>query len=191
MIRNICVYAASSEALQPEYADATRRLGQLISERGYELVYGGGSIGLMGVIARAVHESGGHVIGVIPERLRGLELAYEAADELIVTRDLRDRKAIMEDRADAFIALPGGFGTLEEIIEVMVLKQLWYHEKPLVFLNVRCVYDKLIAFFDHLVTEQFIPASHQSLYHVCNTPEEAITYLDTYETTTPEQKWMP
>jgi len=190
-MKTICVYAASSEALHQEYADAARRLGQLIAERGYNLVYGGGSIGLMGVLARAVHESGGHVIGVIPERLRGLELAYEAADELIVTRDLRDRKAIMEDRADAFIALPGGFGTLEEIIEVMVLKQLWYHEKPLVFMNVRSFYDKLIAFFDHLVTEQFIPASHQSLYHVCNTPEQAITYLDTYETMTPEQKWMP
>ncbi len=191
MIRTVCVYAASSEAVAPEYADAARRLGRLIAERGCHLVYGGGNIGLMGALARAAHEAGGHVIGVIPDRLRGLELAYEAADELIVTRDLRDRKAIMEDRADAFIALPGGFGTLEEIIEVMVLKQLWYHKKPLVFLNVRGIYDKLMAFFGHLVTEQFIPASHQSLYHVCNTPEQAIAYLDICETTTPERKWMP
>lgn len=191
MIRNICVYAASSDAVHPEYSGAAQRLGQLIAERGYGLVYGGGKKGLMGALARAVHDAGGHVIGVIPERLRDYELAYEEADELIVTRDLRDRKAIMEDRADAFIALPGGFGTLEEIIEVMVLKQLCYHEKPLAFLNVLGVYDKLIAFFSHLVEEQFIPASHQALYHVCNTPEQAIAYLDTYEAAPPEKKWTP
>ena len=189
-IKQVCVYAASSDAVGAVYKDAAHRLGCLMAAAGWDLVYGAGNIGLMGVIGQAIHAGGGRVIGVIPEKLKGLELAWEGADELIVTRDMRERKAIMEERADAFIALPGGFGTLEEIVEVMVLKQLWYHQKPLLFLNVNGVYDKLIAFFDHLIDENFIKPSLRKLYQVASTPEEAIEQLRNYDPEMPTEKWF-
>jgi len=179
MIHNICVYAASSDTVAPPYIEAARRLGALMAQRGYTLVYGAGKLGLMGVLARAVHQGGGRVLGVIPDRLRGLELAYEDADELIVTPDLRTRKAAMEERADAFIALPGGFGTLEEILEVLTLKQLRYHQKPLVFLNVDGIYNGLLAFFEDLIAQNFINDTHRMLYRVSPTPEAALDFLET------------
>lgn len=181
VIETVCVYAASSDAVGPEYVMAARQLGRLLAENGCTLVYGAGRIGLMGIMARAAQEYGGRVIGVIPEKLHSMELSYKSADELIVTRDLRERKAVMEDRADAFIALPGGFGTLEEIMEVLTLKQLWYHQKPLVFLNINGIYDGLIAFFDRLIAEQFIKDDHRELFHVCATPEEALEYFRRYQ----------
>lgn len=190
MIRNVCVYAASSNAVAPPYLEAARRLGELMAQRGYTLVYGAGKVGLMGVLARAVHQGGGHVLGVIPDRLRDLELAYEAADELIVTHDLRARKAAMEERADAFIALPGGFGTLEEILEVLTLKQLWYHQKPLVFLNTNGIYDGLLAFFEELLAQNFIGDTHRELYHVSPTPEDTLDFLENYMPSTPRAKWL-
>jgi len=190
MIRNICVYAASSDAVAPVYVEAAHRLGALMAERGYTLVYGAGKVGLMGVLARAVHQGGGRVLGVIPDRLRGLELAYEDADELIVTHDLRARKAAMEERADAFIALPGGFGTLEEILEVLTLKQLWYHQKPLVFLNVNGIYNGLLAFFEDLIAQNFIKDTHRMLYHVSPTPEDTLDFLKNYIPSLPGAKWF-
>ena len=190
MIRSVGVFAASSDAVGAEYRDAAERLGALLAERGLALVYGAGKVGLMGVLARAVREGGGRVIGVIPEKLRDLELAYLGADELIVTQDLRERKLVMEERADAFIAMPGGFGTLDEVIEVLVGRQLWYHEKPLVFLNINGIYDKLIGFFEDLIGGRFIPASHRELYHVCASPEEAMLFLDSYEPVAPHGKWF-
>ena len=122
-IKNVCVFAASSNAVDRIYTEAARRLGTGLAKHGYTLVYGGGNNGLMGSMARAAHAQGGRVVGVIPDRLRGLELAYEGCDELIVTADLRRRKGVMERRADAFIALPGGFGTLEETLEILT----WTH----------------------------------------------------------------
>jgi uncharacterized protein (TIGR00730 family) len=130
------------------------------------------------------------VIGVIPEKLRDLSLAYEEADELIVTTDLRQRKAIMESRADAFVALPGGFGTLEEVMEVLTLKQLDYHGKPLVFLNTNGIYNGLLAFFDSLFAQRFVKDSLRELYFVAEQPEEVFAYLDAYEPPVPEAKWF-
>src|SRR5437867_216516 len=133
--RAICVFSSSSDAVAPHYVELAQSFGALLARRHMGLVYGAGRVGLMGVLARAVHAHGGRVIGVIPDFLRAQEVAYEEADELIVTRDLRERKAIMESRYDAFVALPGGFGTLEEILEILTLKQLATHAKPVVFLN--------------------------------------------------------
>jgi cytokinin riboside 5'-monophosphate phosphoribohydrolase len=180
-IKTVCVYAASSAAVAPVYLDAAARLGELLVREGFALIYGAGKAGVMGALAHAVHAHGGHVTGVIPEKLRQLDLAYEDADELIVTRTLRERKAIMEERADAFVALPGGFGTLEEIAEVLALKQLEYHEKPLVFLNTNGIYDALHVYFETLIKEKFIREELRGLYHFAKTSEETVEYLRSYE----------
>ncbi|MFA6547179.1 MAG: TIGR00730 family Rossman fold protein, partial [Limisphaerales bacterium] len=116
-MKSICVYCSSSSAVDARYVEAAVEFGTHLGRRGLTLVYGGASVGLMGQLAQAVHRGGGRVLGVIPQSLRDREIAYEAADELVVTRDLRERKAVMESRADAFVALPGGFGTLEEVLE--------------------------------------------------------------------------
>jgi len=189
-IKSVCVYAASSGAVDAQFAAAADLLGTLLGQRGYTLVYGAGNVGLMGVVARAVHAAGGRVVGVIPERLRDLELAYEDADELIVTQTMRERKALMEERADAFIALPGGFGTLEELIEVMVLKQLDYHQKPIVALNVDGAFDHLLSYFGHLCEKRFIKESHLDLIHVTDHAEHALTYIENHDGRAPEAKWF-
>ncbi len=190
MSRSICVYASSSNAVAPVFQEAARTLGRCLAQRGDTLVYGAGNLGLMGEVARATHANGGRIVGVIPEKLRDLELAYEKSDELIITRDMRERKAIMEQRADAFIALPGGFGTLEELLEILTLKQLWYHNRPLVLLNTAGIYDGLTAFFETLMQENFIRKSHERLYRLCSTPEEALDYIDAYTPEEPHGKWF-
>lgn len=190
-MKSICVYASSSEAVSDDYRAAAARLGELIAEHGHDLVYGGGRVGLMGVCARTVHaRGGGRVVGVITDKLLDLELAYHDADELVVTDTMSERKRIMAERADAFIALPGGFGTLEEVMEILVLKQLWYHEKPCVFLNVNGIYDHLFRFFEQLIAERFIKESHTEFYHVCATAEEAYAYLKTYVPKPVHGKWF-
>lgn len=190
-MKSICVYASSSDALAECHRKEAQCLGELIAEHGHHLVYGGGSVGLMGVCARAVHSrGGGRVVGVITDKLVDLELAYHDADELIVTTTMSERKRIMAEKADAFVALPGGFGTLEEVMEILVLKQLWYHEKPCVFLNINGVYDHLFRFFETLIEEHFIKASHTEFYHVCATAEEAYAYLKTYVPRPTHGKWF-
>ena len=176
----ICVFSASSEAVDIAYFDAATMLGRRIAEAGWSMIFGGGTIGLMGATARAVHAEGGRVVGVIPNGLNRPGVAYEAADELIVTKTLRERKAIMDERADAFIALPGGFGTIEEIVEVLALKQLRYHDRPVVFLNTEGFFDRLLDFFEHQVDRQFVKAEHRRLYHVANTTEDAMDHIRKY-----------
>ena len=189
-MKHICVYAASSDAVDGEYREAARRTGELIGRRGDTLVYGAGRIGLMGECARAVHVYGGRVVGVIPDRLVDLELEYREADELIVTETMQDRKTIMADRADAFIALPGSFGTIEEMMEALTLKQLGYHAKPCAFINTRGFYDWLFAFFGTLVHENFLKEDSLDMFAVCATPEAAFEYLDGYEPHSLPQKWF-
>ena len=179
----VCVFSASKEDLNPAYIDAARTLGVLMAERGWGLVFGGGMQGLMGHCARAVHEGGGHVIGVIPERLNQPGIAYEAADELIVTTTLRERKHEMDRLSDAFVALPGGFGTLEEAIETIALKQLGYHNRPIVFMNTNGFYDPLLEFFDHQVSENFVRPEHLHLFAVADSAECAVNRIAAY---TPE-----
>lgn len=188
IVQNLAVYASSSDLVDAVFQRAAAELGRIMAEREYTLIYGGGSIGLMGACARSVHEHGGKVVGVIPEKLNAIEIAYQEADELIVTTGMRDRKAIMESRADAFVALPGGFGTLEELLEVLTLKQLDYHNKPIVVLNIDGAYDGLLAQFETLFDRQFTRRDHEDLYHVCESVACAFQYLDSYVPVTRDRK---
>ncbi len=181
--RTICVFSASSDELEPAYYEVAAELGRAIGKREWALVFGGGTRGLMGECARGVHEHGGWVVGVIPMQIDGPGVTYEAADELIVTETLRQRKAEMDEYADAFVALPGGFGTLEEIIEALTLKQLQFHKRPVVFINTNGFYDHLLAFFEHIVGQKFAKEEHRDLYFVANTAEEAMTYIESYGAT--------
>jgi len=175
---SICVFCASSDAVEEVFFDAASHLGSLIADGGHTLVYGGGAIGLMGALARAVHRHAGRVVGIIPNALVEHEVAYHDADELVVTQDIRQRKAAMDLRADAFVALPGGFGTLEELIEALTHRQLNYHAKPTVIVNVDGFYDPLLALFDHLISRRFAKAHDRASYEVVADPAEAIAILE-------------
>ena len=188
---SICVFCSSSDAVAREYFAAAAEFGVALANRGLTLVYGGGQVGLMGAVARAVHQHKGKVIGVIPGYLRTRELAYEASDELLVTPDLRARKAAMEERADAFVALPGGFGTLEEILEVLTLKQLGRHHKPIVFLNTEGFFDPLLVQFEKLFAERFTKADYRSYYHVAPTVTDLFRRLDAGEPAPVVTTWFP
>lgn len=153
--KNLCVYCASGLELAPKYYAAGAELGRGLAQRGWGLVYGGGQAGVMGSVALAAKAAGGRVVGVIPDFMVERELAYRDADELIVTNSMRERRRIMEERAAAFVALPGGFGTLEEMIEILMGRMLNRHDKPMVLVNQDGFYDELLAFFDKLVREGF------------------------------------
>ncbi len=155
MENTVCVYCASALDLDAKYYAAGEELGRGLARRGWGLVYGGGQAGVMGSVALAVRAAGGRVVGVIPDFMVERELAYRDADELIITNSMRERRRIMEERASAFVALPGGFGTLEELIEILMGRMLNRHDKPLVLINQDGFYDELIAFFDKLVRERF------------------------------------
>jgi hypothetical protein len=169
---------------------AARELGELLARHRLTLVYGGGKVGLMGVVARAVHDCCGRVVGVLPGYLRTAELAYEAADELLITNDLRERKAVMEARSDAVVVLPGGFGTLEEALEMLTLKQLRQHHKPVVFLNTAGFFDPLLAMFERLYTERFARPENAALYEVAPSPAAVIERLTTYRPSPVSGKWL-
>ena len=173
-VESICVYCSSSDAVDGAYFEAARELGAEIARRKLRLVYGGTDIGLMGVVAKAAKTGGGQVIGVIPEAIRAMGIASTIDDELVVTADVRSRKAVMEDRADAFIALPGGFGTLEELLEAITHRQLRYHNKPIVLLNAAGFYDPLAALFDELFEHGFAKPKYRALYAIAATPAEAV-----------------
>lgn len=191
MIRSVCVFSSSSDAVAADYKIAAAELGAAIARRQWVLVYGGCRVGLMGAVARSAHAHGGRVVGVIPECFNRHELPYEQADELIVTRDLRERKAIMETRADAFVALPGGFGTLEEILEILTLKQLASHNKPIVFLNTAGFFDPLLTLFERIFVLHFAKEEGRVNYHVAASAEEVVSYLDNYQPPTQVEKWFP
>jgi uncharacterized protein (TIGR00730 family) len=172
--KSICVYCASSEKVDDIFFESARRMGTLLAEGGCTLVYGGGSIGLMGAMARAVHAGHGRVVGVIPDSMVEKELAYHEADELIVTGTMLERKAAMAERADAFVALPGGFGTLEELFEVLTHRQLRYHDKPIVIVNVAGYYDPLLALFEHMIENHFAKPRHRQSYCVVTSPDQVL-----------------
>ena len=190
MPSSICVYCSSSDAVAADYVQAAEELGREIGARGMSLVYGGTSVGLMGRVARAAQANGAPVVGVIPESIESRGLAFAGCDELIVTRDLRDRKAVMEDRADAFIALPGGFGTLEEVLEVLTLKQLQLHSKPIVLLNIAGFYDPLLAFFERLFEDRFAKPESCVYYYAAPDVTSAFEYLNGYAPPKPVAKWF-
>lgn len=165
-IKNICVFCGSKHGTQPQYTLAATSLGALLAGRGLGLVYGGGNIGLMGEVANAALGAGGRVIGVIPESLDEHEVTHRGVTELHVVQSMHERKALMADRADAFIALPGGFGTFDELFEILTWAQLGLHTKPCGLLNVDGFYDPLIVFLDHAVEHGFLKQKHRDILHV-------------------------
>jgi hypothetical protein len=175
---SICVYCSSSNAIADAYPPVAEALGHELARRGHTLVYGGGAVGLMGVLAHAAHEEGGAVTGVIPAKLQEREgIAYDA-DELVVTDTMRERKGIMFRRSDGFVVLPGGYGTLEEFMEVLTLKQLGYHDHPIALLNVNGFFDTLLDFFGELRDGRFAREAITDLVHVVPTAEAALDRLE-------------
>jgi uncharacterized protein (TIGR00730 family) len=162
-MKSVCVYCGSSNGHSPRYAQAAAALGRLLAERGIALVYGGGNIGLMGVIANEVLRLGGNVTGVIPEALMAREIGRLDVTQLHVVKDMHQRKALMAASSDAFIALPGGIGTLEELFETLTWSQLGLHEKPLGLLNVDGFFDGLLVFMQHQVSQGFLRPEHAAL----------------------------
>jgi uncharacterized protein (TIGR00730 family) len=162
-MRKICVFTGSRHGLRPEYAEAARSLGRELVGRGYGLVYGGGKVGLMTAIADTVLQLNGHVTGVIPNSLLSKEVAHFGLSELRIVDSMHERKAVMADLSDGFIAMPGGIGTMEEFFEVLSWAQLGLHEKPCALLNVAGYYDPLIQFLDHAVEHDFIKPKHRAL----------------------------
>lgn len=180
-MKSVCVYCGSNPGRQPAYAEAARGLGAALVERGLGLVYGGASVGVMGVLADTVLQLGGHVTGVIPEALVRREVAHPGLSELRVTGSMHERKTLMADLADGFVALPGGIGTLEEVFEAWTWAQLGLHAKPCGLLNVAGYFDGLIAFLDHAVAERFVKEPHRSMLIVSEEPSELLRRFETYE----------
>ncbi|UGS35471.1 LOG family protein [Capillimicrobium parvum] len=162
-LRSVCVYAGSSVGARPAYAEAAALLGRTLAERGVRIVYGGGAVGLMGILADAAIEAGGVVVGVIPQALQDREIGHEGLTELRIVGSMHERKLTMAELADAFIALPGGIGTVEELVEAMTWTQLGIHDKPCALLEVEGYYAPFIAFVDHAVAEGFVPQSNRGL----------------------------
>lgn len=188
--KTICVYSSSSEAIDKNYFRAAEELGRVLANSKCPVVYGAGAIGLMGAMARAVHENGGTVTGVIPEELNRRGIVYEEADQLIVTKTMRERKQIMEDLADGFIVLPGGFGTLEEFLEILTLKQLRYHDKPIVVLDVNGFYRDLLAMFEHIYSEHFAKPDYREFYYVTADAADALDHIENYSPPKVMEKWF-
>ncbi|NPA06293.1 MAG: TIGR00730 family Rossman fold protein [Chloroflexi bacterium] len=180
-IRSVCVYSGSSDHVPATYFDAARWMGRAIASRGWRLVYGGGSTGLMGAVADAALEAGGEVIGVIPEHFYTPQLAHTGLTRLEVVPDMHTRKARMAELADAFVALPGGLGTLEELFEALTWAQIGLHHKPVGLLNWRGFYDALLAFLDRATQDGFLYQRHRDLLLVAETPESLLDALMTFE----------
>jgi uncharacterized protein (TIGR00730 family) len=173
----LCVFCGSSTGRHPAFADAAQVLATELARRNIEIVYGGGNIGLMGVVADAALAAGGRVIGVIPEGLVARELAHPGVSALHVVASMHERKALMADLSDGFIALPGGFGTLEEFCEVVTWTQLGIHQKPCGLLNVEGYYDGLLAFFAHALQEQFLKPTHFEIVVSSTDPHDLVDRL--------------
>jgi hypothetical protein len=176
-LKRICVFCGSSNGARDTYVAAAQQIGAGLARRGLEVVFGGGRVGLMGAVADAALDAGGRVIGVIPKALMDKELAHQRLIELHVVRSMHERKALMADLADGFIALPGGFGTLEEFCEIFTWTQLGFHNKPCGILNVDGYYDTLLRFFDQTVTEGFVRVQHRALILTANDTEHLLDQM--------------
>ena len=193
-MKRICVFCGSNAGTNPIYREAAERVGCLLAERGIELVYGAGNIGLMGAVADACLEVGGTVIGVIPEALMGKEVAGRAVDHRALTRievvdSMHTRKARMAELSDGFIALPGGFGTFEEFCEILAWGQLGFHQKPMGLLNVNAFYDPLLAMFDRAVADGFLRAQNRAMALADTEIESLLAQMAAYRAE-PVSKWL-
>jgi len=189
-MKSLCVYCASSDRLAPKYLEAATAVGAEIARHGWALVYGGGKTGLMGAVARGTKAGGGRVIGVIPDFMKARELEFTEADELISVLTMRERKMLMETRADAFLALPGGWGTLEELMEILTLAHLEVLQKPVVILNQDGYYDDLIRFNERLIEEKFMHATIRGKYAVARTVAEIFPLIETWSPQPGDAKWF-
>lgn len=181
MINTVCVFASSCNYLDESYYTDAKELGRLLAENEMDMVYGGSCLGLMWACAQEVKNRGGRITGVMPEKLREMDVFSDYCDEFFVTPCMRSRKAKMDELSDALIALPGGFGTLEELSEMIVQKQLGYNQKAIVILNTNGFYDNLLRFFDDIIDKKFANKKAGKLYFVADTPFEAVEYLKNYE----------
>ena len=175
---NISVFCASSAAIDEEYLAAARQMGKLLAEGGWRCVNGGGAVGLMGAVTDGGLDAGGAVRGVIPKFMVDNGWCYDRLEDVIVTADMHQRKQMMSDMSDGVIAMPGGVGTLEEVIEAITWRQLGLTKVPIILLNTRGYYDHLLQMLNHAIDEGFMKASHSRLWAVANTPEEAIALLE-------------
>jgi uncharacterized protein (TIGR00730 family) len=188
-MKRIAVYCGSNKGIRPEYAVAAQELGTLFAREKIELVYGGGMVGLMGIVADAVLKHGGHVIGVIPEKLVIKEVVHEKLPDLRVVKTMHERKALMAELSDGFIALPGGYGTFEEFFEVLAWGQLGWHQKPFGLYDVGGFYRSLLEFLDHTMHEGFIRAKHRELVIAESDPEKLLHRMKTHRPPS-EVKWV-
>lgn len=187
--RHVCVYCSSSAAVDRAHVTVARELGAALAARGDVLVWGGATVGLMGEVARAARAGGGRTIGVIPESLLAVEIADHAADELVVTADMLTRKAELARRADAFVALPGGFGTLEELLEQLTGRLLGFHDKPIVLADVDGFWQPLLDLFEHLYRERFARPESRDSYSIARTAADVMAMLDVPTVALPG-KWL-
>ncbi len=188
-MNHLCVFCGSSDRVDPKYLAAAGEMGREIARQGWGLVYGGGKTGLMGAVARGAKESGGRVIGVIPEFMKARELEFSEADELVSVLTMRERKMLMETRADAFLALPGGWGTLEELMEILTLAHLEVLHKPVVILNQDGYYDELLAFTEKVVREKFMHGTIRGKFAVARAVAEVVPLLEGWVKQPGDAKW--
>jgi uncharacterized protein (TIGR00730 family) len=189
-LKRICVYCGSSVGARPAYKQTAQRLGELMAERGIGLVFGGGCVGLMGVVADAALAQGGEAIGVIPQSLVRREIGHRGVTKLHVVETMHQRKSLMADLSDAFIALPGGYGTLEEICETITWSQLGIQQKPCGLLNIENYWDGMLQFLDHAVREDFVRPENRGLVLVASTPEQMLDQLAAWAPPAHIEKWL-
>ena len=189
-MQSICVYCGSSDRIKEAYLIAARQLGAALARRGAQLVYGAGSTGLMGAVANGALENGGQVIGVIPELFVTPQLAHFDLTRMEIVPDMHVRKARMAELADAFIALPGGFGTLEEVFEIITWAQIGIHDKPIGLLNTKDYFSPLLAFIEHANDEGFIYTEHQALFTTAQEPDLLLDSLNQYTPPTGLDRWL-
>jgi len=187
---NICVFSSSSNAINEVYFREAEQLGKLIAKGNHTLINGGANVGLMEAVTISASRAGAKTIGIIPERLIGRSLASANSHEVIVTPDMQDRKSRMREFSDAFIALPGGFGTLEEILEVITLRQLSYHTKPIVFINTNNFFEFLFKQFEVTYREMFAKEIYRELYFIAQNADEAMKYISNYTPVELDSKWF-
>ena len=181
MNKSICIFASSSNNIDKKYFEDAKLLGELLAKNNYDIIYGGSNLGLMGCITQNAKNMGSNIIGVMPEKLYNLGISQGPCDKFIVTKGMRERKAKMDELSSGVIALAGGFGTLEELSEMIVQKQLGYNYKPIIILNTKGYYNNLINFFEDIVKHNFAHISSKKLFYVANTPNDAVNYLNDYK----------
>ena len=187
---NICVFSSSSNGIHNDYFEEAKELGKLIGQKNHTLINGGANVGLMEAVTISAKAAGAKTIGIIPERMKDRSLVSDNSHEVIITDDMQQRKSKMRDISDAFIALPGGLGTLEEILEVLTLKQLSYISKAIVFINTNNFFEHLFLQFEQSYKESFAKSSYKKLYFVAKNSEEAMEYLKNYAPTVVDTKWF-